>query len=73
MDKQREELRTEKANFDKLADDKNSLEQRKEEIEINRSKWKAQSEIAIERKSSIQARIESLKWRLKKPHHVQEI
>ena len=49
MDKQREELRTEKANFDKLTDDKNSLD-RKEEIEINRSKWKAQSEIAIEKK-----------------------
>ena len=61
LDKQREELRTEKANFDKLTDDKNSLGERKEEIEINRSKWKAQSEIAIERKSSIQARIESLK------------
>ena len=66
LDKQREELRTEKANFDKLADDKNSLEQRKEEIEINRSKWKAQSEIAIERKSSIQGRIESLKLEIEK-------
>ena len=58
MDKQREELRNEKANFDKLTDDKNSLGDRQEEIEINRSKWKAQSEIAIERKSSILARIE---------------
>ena len=66
LDKQREELRTEKANFDKLADDKNSLEQRKEEIEINRSKWKTQSEIAIERKSSIQGRIESLKLEIEK-------
>ena len=66
MDKQREELRTEKANFDKLTDDKNSLGERKEEIEINRSKWKAQSEIAIERKSSIQARIESLKLEIEK-------
>ena len=66
LDKQREELRTEKANFDKLTDDKNSLGERKEEIEINRSKWKAQSEIAIERKSSIQARIESLKLEIEK-------
>jgi chromosome segregation protein len=66
LDKQREELRTEKANFDKLTDDKNSLRDRKEEIEINRSKWKAQSEIAIERKSSIQARIESLKLEIEK-------
>ena len=66
LDKQREELRTEKANFDKLTDDKNSLGDRKEEIEINRSKWKAQSEIAIERKSSIQARIESLKLEIEK-------
>ena len=66
LDKQREELRTEKANFDKLTDDKNSLIDRKEEIEINRSKWKAQSEIAIERKSSIQGRIESLNLEIKK-------
>ena len=66
LDKQREELRIEKANFDKLTVDKNSLRDRKEEIEINRSKWKAQSEIAIERKSSIQARIESLKLEIEK-------
>ena len=66
LDKQRENLRNEKANFDKLTDDKNSLRVRKKEIELNRSKWKAQSEIAIERKSSIQARIESLKLEVEK-------
>ena len=66
LDKQREDLRNEKANFDKLTDGKNSLRDRKEEIELNRSKWKAQSEIAIERKSGIQARIDSLKLEIEK-------
>ncbi len=66
LDKQREDLRNEKANFDKLTDDKNFLRDRKKEIELNRSKWKAQSEIASERKSSIQARIESLKMEIEK-------
>ena len=53
LDKQREDLRNERANFDKLTDHKNSLRDRKEELELNLSKWTAQSEIAVERLSLI--------------------
>ena len=61
LDKQREDLRNERANFDKLTDHKNSLRDRKEELELNLSKWTAQSEIADERRSAIHARIEKIK------------
>ena len=66
LDKQREDLRNERANFDKLTDHKNSLRDRKEELELNLSKWTAQSEIAVERRSGIQARIEKIKSEIKK-------
>ena len=66
LDKQREDLRNERANFDKLTDHKNSLRDRKEELGLNLSKWTAQSEIAVERRSGIQARIEKIKSEIKK-------
>ena len=66
LDKQREDLRNQKANFDKLREHKVSLRDRKEEMELNLSKWKAQSEIAIERKSGIQARMVNLKLEIEK-------
>ena len=66
LDKQREDLRNEKANFDKLTDHKKALRDRKEEMELNLSKWKAQSEIAVERRSGIKARLEKLKLEIKK-------
>ena len=66
LDKQREDLRNERANFDRLTDHKNSLRDRKEELELNLSKWTAQSEIAVERRSGIQARIEKIKSEIKK-------
>ena len=72
LDKQREELRHEKANFDKLKDHKKSLRDRKEEMELNLSKWKAQSEIAVERRSGIQVRIEKLKLEIEKTSSLPE-
>ncbi|MFL2800363.1 MAG: chromosome segregation protein SMC [Paracoccaceae bacterium] len=72
LDKQREELRNEKANFDKLTDHKKSLRDRKEEMELNLSKWKAQSEIAVERRSGIQVRIEKLKLEIEKTSSLPE-
>ena len=72
LDKKREELRNEKANFDKLTDHKKSLRDRKEEMELNLSKWKAQSEIAVERRSGIQVRIEKLKLEIEKTSSLPE-
>jgi len=72
LDKQREDLRNERANFDKLTDHKNSLRDRKEELELNLSKWTAQSEIAVERRSGIQARIEKIKSEIKKTSFLPE-